>query len=794
MADKDPKEVLKETLETVEILKDSFNSLGAIIKNTIKDNLFEVDAITKSIGKNISNDISRGFNSLGKQSEELLKNQDLLSKGQAKSKDIQKQITDLKLKELRLQGDINTALANQVINSTTHNDKINELNQKIQETNKELAKQLDRAQKIENAMGNLGKLVTGLNKIPILGQFIKTEDVLEAMQQKASDTNSKFQTMLAGIKAIGINIKDALLDPLTVISFFLKAAITANKESVNLSKNLGYGAANADRVRANFVDIESSSNNLNVNTANLAEAFNELSTSTGFVTEYSADALETQIKLTKQLGLSGNEAAGVYKFSVLTGKSSEQTYQSLLRGYVATRNSLNVGVPFKAAIAEAAKVSGQLASNLGNNPETIIKAVVATRALGTSLEQAKSQGEKLLDFQSSIENELKAELITGQQLNLERARAAALMGDQVTVAEELAAQGMTAAKFSQMNVIAQQSYAAALGTTSDELADQLAKRELAIASGKSLAQITAEEAEEAAERQDIQEKFNAAMLKLQSIVGNLLAGPLGSFLEMLAKGLDIINKMVPVLTTIGALYVGFNVAKQVGLGFDRAAFVLKGQEMGQQVMKNGLTVFENRQKEVGRLMDKQGLISRIAYNVQLGSSAAIEGTISGAKKLQIGIETVLLSLKRSGLAVTIMEARKSIASAAMAAYESAAKIPGIGWILGGIAAAGVVALGASLMTKGDDVVSEGGYGKRTLLSPEGAIQLNDKDTVIAGTNLGGGETESVKSTSGIDLSPMISAINQVTTAVNALNAKKWDVYLDSKVVGTGLMQKSYKSA
>ena len=37
MADKDPKEILKETLETVEILKDSFNSLGAIIKNTIAD-------------------------------------------------------------------------------------------------------------------------------------------------------------------------------------------------------------------------------------------------------------------------------------------------------------------------------------------------------------------------------------------------------------------------------------------------------------------------------------------------------------------------------------------------------------------------------------------------------------------------------------------------------------------------------------------------------------------------------------------------------------------------------------
>jgi hypothetical protein len=43
------------------------------------------------------------------------------------------------------------------------------------------------------------------------------------------------------------------------------------------------------------------------------------------------------------------------------------------------------------------------------------------------------------------------------------------------------------------------------------------------------------------------------------------------------------------------------------------------------------------------------------------------------------------------------------------------------------------------MTKGDDVMSPGqgggGYGSRTLLGPEGAIQLNNKDTVIAGTNL-----------------------------------------------------------
>jgi len=584
---------------------------------------------------------------------------------------------------------------------------------------------LDTEQKINRTLGISGVLVDGiigsLGKLGISGDFF--EGIKEDMRE-AAKSGDKWKVITAATKGLMSGIGDALKDPVTQIilakkafEFFLNAAVNANKESVNLSKNLGYGAAGADRVRENFVSIEGSTNNLNVTTKNLSEAFNELSSSTGFVSEYSADALTTQIKLTKQLGLTGDEAAGVYKFSVLTGKSSESTYQSMLKGYVATRNSLGVGVPFKAAMAEAAKVSGQLASNLGNNPEAIIKGVVATKALGTSLEQAKKQGESLLDFQSSIENELKAELITGQQLNLERARAAALMGDQVAVAEELAAQGMTAEKFSKLNVVAQKSYAEALGTTSDELADQLAKREMAVASGKSLAQITAEEADSAAERQDIQTKFNAAMEKLQSIVGNLVAGPLSMLLEGLSGVLSIVNFIAMPLQWLGSL----------------ASFI-------------GSTI---------------------------GGWAEALGPFSFLLKGVAGIAILL---------------------AGYGAYAALSWIPVVGPILGAVAAAGVISKGFSALSsqKADDMISPG-YGKRTLTGPEGAIKLNDKDTVIAGTDLGGGG-ESVKSSPSIDLSPMISAINEVTSAVNALNAKSWDVNLDGKLIGKGLLQTSHKSA
>jgi hypothetical protein len=89
-------------------------------------------------------------------------------------------------------------------------------------------------------------------------------------------------------------------------------------------------------------------------------------------------------------------------------------------------------------------------------------------------------------------------------------------------------------------------------------------------------------------------------------------------------------------------------------------------------------------------------------------------------------------------------------------------------------------------------MSEGGYGKRTLLSPEGAIKLNDKDTVIAGTDLGGG-TPSVGGPS-IDLTPMISAINEVKAAVDNLVNRPVVLNIDGKQLGSSMVQGSYKVA
>lgn len=427
-------------------------------------------------------------------------------------------------------------------------------------------------QELEHGLISEEEHAAKLNALEKEGYDIKNKAIAST-----NTLGNKFKSLQVFAGGIGAGLAKALTDPLTIISFILERADKFNRISVDISKNFGYGSGEADKMAQSLADMSNNSSNLNFTLKNAAEAMSELNSTTGLVAKYSADTLETQIMLTKQFGLTGEEAAGIYEYSVLTGKASSQVNDEMVGAFVAARNSLKVGANFKQVMAEAAKVSGQLAMNFKNNPEAITKAIVQAKALGTTLEQTKSQGESLLDFESSIESELKAELLTGQQINLERARAAALMGDQVTVMKELANQGMTLEKFQNMNVLAQKSFAEALGLSADELSNQLRQQKLAEESGKSLAELQKEDALKAEKRQATQDKFNVAMEKLMDIVGNLVGGPFATLLEVLGEALNIIGYIVKPIewlkslaTAIGETFAGW--ADALG----PFGFILKG--------------------------------------------------------------------------------------------------------------------------------------------------------------------------------------------------------------------------
>jgi hypothetical protein len=695
------------------------SNYASVLRDAVENAFDSAEASTLAV---VGKDLTKTFNKLAKMSDEFAHNQSRIAAGVTKQKDIAKQLQSLSEKREELEVKLSHAKR---LGAEFSQEDLAAAQKSLDIQEEQLKKDEKQLELIERRLGLTGKLVQGLNKVPFIGKFFNTEEIETKMRKVAASGGGTFKTMGVAAGEIGKQLGKGLTDPLTLLTFFLNQALKANKQVVELGKQLG---KDSYTYRENLAAAARFNSNINITTENLIGAFSELAKETGFAYEFTVDQLATQVKLTKQVGLQADEAAQIQKLGVLNNKTSEQTYNSFVKGLVATRNQLKVGIDFKATLAEATKVSGQLAANLGYNPERIAKAVVTAKAFGMTLEQVAKSGESLLNFESSLESELKAELLTGKQLNLERARAAALAGDQIALAEELAKNVGTAADFTKMNVLQQKSLAEAVGMTSDELANTLVKREQALASGKSLAQITEEEAKTALERQAVQEKFNQAILKLQDFFGNLIAGPFGTFLDMLTTSLGLI-------TSIGAGLATWYVTSKL----------IAGSQL--------LIAWYSKQKLIA---DRMGV--------------GVGNVIIGQLGRMLGISTA-----------------KAVAE------TTAATAISFGTLLPVILGAGAAIYGLISSFKGDDVLSEGGYGKRTLLSPEGAIKLNDKDTVIAGTDLGGGGGGG--SMPSIDLTPMVAAINEVKAAVKELMNRPVIINMDSKQVGTSLVQNaSYKSA
>ena len=498
MADQDPNKIFQETSETVSALKDAFNSLGAIIKTQINKNLLDANDFTKEYARTVKSDATRALNELGKASEKVVENQYKLDRGQLKSKDIAKQIQEIELKGLKVKASIQRAVDNKIISESKGLKLQNQIKAATEETLFELERQ----------NGEISQTSKLLENIPGLDKLAKG--------------------FIKGTLSIA-----ALID----------AGFKADTQITKLAKSLTQTKFEAAQTRDNLADMARESGDNFVTTEKLVESTLKLGQQLGIAQTFSADLTKEFTSLTGKIGISEESAGGLAKLTVAMGKNARTVTTEALGTAQALESQAGIQLDNKQILEEVGKVSGQLLANFKGNPAAIAAAVTQTKLLGTTLEQTKKQSESLLDFQSSIENELKAELITGQQLNLERARALALSGDQAGVAKELANQNMNFSKFSQMNVLAQKDFAAALGLSADELTDQLLKQQYLGKSRKEVAALAGEEVADRLEALTAQDKFNNAVEKLQDIFVSLIDGPIGQFLNLLGDILGIIGKI-----------------------------------------------------------------------------------------------------------------------------------------------------------------------------------------------------------------------------------------------------------
>jgi hypothetical protein len=292
-------------------------------------------------------------------------------------------------------------------------------------------------------------------------------------------------------------------------------------------------------------------------------------------------------KLTGVVGVSSESAGNLAAASEVTGTSFESNYKDVLATSYELQRQSGVQMDLRDILEQTGKVTGTVRANLGANPSQIAKAITQAKLFGASLDQVANAGKSLLDFESSITAELEAELLLGKDINLERARAAALAGDQVTLAQELQKEAGNFSDFTKMNVIQQEALAKAMGMTSDQLADILFQQEVQGKSAKELRALGKEDLAQRVEAQDLQTKFNATVEKLQGIFADV-GTAITPILQILGSALSIVGALVGLIGDIVKMFQGdFSFSGFTG-GLKSAASGIAGAFGATQSVQDGI--------------------------------------------------------------------------------------------------------------------------------------------------------------------------------------------------------------
>jgi hypothetical protein len=583
--------------------------------------------------------------------------------------------------------------------------------QKVREAEQGIQDQLNKK------LGVAGGILKGLGALPGIGTaaasaMSEVEEEIRQITEETGQLPNKWATFSMIVSKTGKNIEKSFTDPAVLIGGLVSILKELDDSGEKFARSMNMSYTESLQFRDNMTAVSG------ITKGQMLESISAVGEQLGSNAAISEKDAATFTELKVLAGMTNEELMGMQSISLANGKSLKGNTNEFLAQAKATAATNGVILNEKKLLADVGKISAATTLSLGKNPKELAKAAATAKALGMEMGKLEDIAGGLLDFEQSIENELSAELLTGKDLNLERARGLALNNDMAGMAEEINNQIGSSADYTKMNRIQQEALAKAVGMNREELAqtlytqeqlkglsgDEAAERQALLDArieevGLAQAQREMEEGgvEKLKEQAGIQTKFNQTILELKDMLASEI--------------LPIFVKVADFLTS--------------HMGMVKGLILLYG------VLK-GIILASNVAKAFGIILTKR--------EAAASKKEATSDIVGGAFKMASGAGLLGIAL------------------------------------VGGLIGAGIAALAMA-----DDMMSPGGsnsgYGNRTLFGPEGAIQLNNKDTVIAGTNLFGNDVKSepgkstqmggkgeikVKSEGG-DMTSVISAIKELAS-------------------------------
>ena len=322
----------------------------------------------------------------------------------------------------------------------------------------------DRAKAIGDSIDGFVKSIPGGE---FLAKAFGVDDLGKKMQDEVigriQESFMETQNLKSGFKMafgpVGIG--------LAVITAVVGGIIAARKAARNLGQELNISTMEAQKMLPALKLQEMKFKAMGLDSSKITTTLSAMTDEFGSMENVSVANAAAVSRMAQNLGTSGKEVVQFNKVMMdLTGASFD------------TANSM---AQTAANMAKAANVApGKVLSDMASNAESFAKfsmqgadgfakAAIEAAKVGSSIESILGSADKLLDFESSISAQFKAQVLTGKQINTERARQLALDGDIAGLTNEIQSIVGQVGDIQTLNVIQRQSVADAIGISVADL-------------------------------------------------------------------------------------------------------------------------------------------------------------------------------------------------------------------------------------------------------------------------------------------------------------------------------------
>lgn len=515
-------------------LDSTLKSLAVTFSQGITEQTAKATEEAKKLAASYSNDLTKGITASEKALEDIENIQEKLNQGQKLSISDRNKINKAERDQLVTLRKIEQAKQEGI---KLDAEDLVALEENFKKQNKVRGAIEARAEAQEKSLGAVGKIssaVTGLlDKLGMggLNKFFNL-DKANAESKKTLENLGDSATAGQKISTVTTNIfknldKSALAAGglFKLAGFLFDQFKKADQSTTDIARGLSMSKKEAKEFKKEMKETSGSFLSTAVSIKEQKKALMALNKELGGTAiAFDKGILEGAAESLNRLHLSEEAIGNMAKQAMRTGKTFKELEKEQAAGVLAAEKEFGIRLKLSDVLDEANKMSALTRINLDKFPGGLTKAVALSKQLGVNMDAINGAADQLLDFESSIRAEMAAEAVLGRDLNLEKARSLALDNDMAGLMKELVVQAGSLEELQGMNRIQQQDFAAALGISTEELAEQLETGESLATQADAQLDRDAQEALNNEKMLSLQEKQTLAMEKFSETIQML--GPL----------------------------------------------------------------------------------------------------------------------------------------------------------------------------------------------------------------------------------------------------------------------------